>query len=681
MSTDRRELLELLDRLCESRLSPDEHARLEELASANDEALQLYLNYVTLHGTLHWDTAVSEDDVPGDVRPAESSGYVRPAARIRRWAVTVAACTALLVGAFALTGPHTGEELVDHNGDPEGTSGTLSDSTLGQGDETEQPPRVRLDPREDPPRQLADGGGRTSEGTGSAVPDAAATEDLVAFIDAQLAAAWDAEEIAPAPLADDAEWVRRASLDLAGRIPDVATVREFLDADDPYKREQYVARLLRGGDFAGHFTTVWANLLVGRGKSTAHERHGLEQFLLSQFRQNRPWNETVGELIAAEGSVDENGAAGFLLAHLNNEAVPATAITARLFLGEQVQCSQCHKHPWNDESQEQFWNLNAFFKQTKIQRRQETDPQTGRPRNVPVLVTKEIGGPSYYENRRGVMQVAYPKFGEETIAADASVNRRRELARLLASEDDYQLARAFVNRMWAHFFGFGFVNPVDDMGAHKAPTHPELLDRLSREFVRSGYDVGELVRWITSSRAYQLTSRRADGETADDPAVGDPPLFSRMYVKSLAPEQVFESVLVATNADRAGNRYGEERLRRREAWVQQFFDVLENEENGEVSLFDGTLPQALTMMNGPLVEAALSGEPGTVLHRVTTSSIPEAEKVRTLCLAALSREPTRRERNLFTRHVRQAESPAAKADALRDVFWAYLNSGEFVMNH
>jgi hypothetical protein len=149
----------------------------------------------------------------------------------------------------------------------------------------------------------------------------------------------------------------------------------------------------------------------------------------------------------------------------------------------------------------------------------------------------------------------------------------------------------------------------------------------------------------------------------------------------LAPEQVFESVLVATSADRAGNRYGPERTRRREAWVQQFFEVLENEENGELSRFDGTLPQALTMMNGPLVEAALSGEPGTLLHRVINSRGPDAEKVRTLCLAALCREPTERERNLFTRHVRQSGSEAAKADALRDVFWAYLNSSEFVMNH
>jgi hypothetical protein len=680
MSTSRRELLDLLDRLCEGRLSAEEHARLDRFVSSDDEALGLYVDYIALHGTLQWDTALGADTPVPAATPAAlaPSAPGRKSRRRRVW-VTAAACLVLAVGALALVVPPGGEQVADTPHAPGTEQDVPIDLDNGSSGQPQPLPNVQLDRRE----RAADPQSVATADAPPADPHEAVepTGDIVAYIDQQLAARWEDNDVAPSPRADDAEWVRRASLDLSGRIPDLDTVRSFLDADDPDKRQQYVARLLRGGEFAAHLTTVWANLLVGRSAAANHERRGLEEFLLTQFRQNRPWNETVGELIAAEGTVDENGAAGFLLAHLNNEAVPATAMTARLFLGEQVQCSQCHKHPWYEEQQETFWTLNAFFQQTHIERRIVGQSQDGQPRTVPALVTREEGGPTYYEDLRGVMQVAYPQYGDVEIEPDAGVNRRRELARLLAEEDGHQLARAFVNRMWAHFFGYGFVNPIDDMGPHQVATHPELLDRLAEEFVASGYNVAELVRWITSSQAYQLTSRVSASNTADNPDVGDPPLFSRVYVKPLAPEQLFDSVLVATAADRAGSRYESDAQAKRREWVQQFFEVVENEENGEETTFDGTVPQALAMMNGPLVDAALSGEPGTVLHSILTGRGSDADKVRNLCLSTLGREPTEQEQNLFTRHVRQAGARAAKLEAYRDVLWAYLNSSEFVVNH
>lgn len=681
MSASRQELLKLLDRLCEDRLRGEEHARLQDLVTTDDEALRLYLDYIALHGTLHWDTAVG-DDVPGPpptVAAALPSATVTKARRGRFWMMVASSAALALIASVVLTPPDDEPLAVNpaHPGSSDNSPVLVEDAPEGAGDTA--PPIVRLDARINATdsAELPVGSPRS----GISRPADARTSDIVEFIDEQLAQAWDASDVSPSPLADDGEWLRRASLDLAGRIPDLDSVHAFLDSRDPDKRKQFVKQMLQGGQFAENLTSQWANLLVGRKGTSDRQRRGLEEFLLSQFRQNRPWNETVEELIAAEGTVEENGAAGFLLAHLNNEAVPATAITARVFLGEQVQCTQCHKHPWNDEPQDQFWTLNAFFQQTDIERRSVTDSETGQEQRVPALVRREIGGPTYYEDLRGVMQVAYPQFAGESIDPDAAINRRRELARLLSEEEGHQLARAFVNRMWAHFFGYGFVNPVDDMGPHHPATHPELLDRLASEFARSGYDIAQLVTWITSSRAYQLTSRVTEANTIDDPAIGNPPLFSRLYIKPLAPEQLFDSVLVATTADQAGGRQQRHSPAERQKWVEQFFAVLENEENGELSTFDGTIPQALAMMNGPLVQAALSGEPGTLLHHVMNSRNSDADKIRDLCLAALGRAPTERERNLFSRHVRRAESHAAKTDAFRDVFWAYLNSTEFVVNH
>lgn len=669
MSPERRELLGLLDRLCENRLDQRERARLEDLAGSDETLLQLYLDYIVLHGTLHWDAAVSDQIPPAF--PVSKGPKNRWMQGHRSW-TTAAACLVLTIAGLAVLRWDGGEPNIETAEQEQTVPGVAAGSGSSDGLRVD-PPIVRLGPPESPARVVEHSAIENEPDT-----EPRWTSGVVDFIDEQLAAGWEESGVAPSPPAKDGEWLRRATLDLAGRIPDLDTVRAFVENQDADKREQYVARLLNGGEFAEHLTTVWANLLVGRARSATHEHHGLRRFLLAQFRQNRPWNEIVAELVSAEGSVEENGAAGFLLAHLNNEAVPATALTARLFLGEQVQCSQCHKHPWNEEPQEQFWTLNAFFQQTAIDRQIRTDPLTGEDKPVPVLITREVGGPTYYENLRGVMQVAYPVYAGEEIAADPSVNRRRELARLLSEEGGFQLARAFVNRTWAHFFGYGFVNPVDDMGPHHRASHPELLDRLANEFVESGYDIHELVRWITSSRAYRLTSQVSDGNASDDPEIGDPPLFSRMYAKPMAPEQLFDSVLIATYGGRRGSS---KLVEDRRSWVQQFFEVLENEENGEVSTFDGTVPQALAMMNGRLVQNALSGEPGTLLHRVVTDRSSPFEKVQELCLATLSREPSEKERNLFVRHIRQAATSAEKMEAFRDVLWAYLNSNEFVVNH
>jgi hypothetical protein len=439
-----------------------------------------------------------------------------------------------------------------------------------------------------------------------------------------------------------------------------------------------VDRLLDEPDFVRHFATVWTNLLVGRSTEREVHREALHRFLRHSFAANRPWSEVVRELVAAEGTPQENGASGFLLAHLNNEAVPATAITARLFLCTQVQCTQCHSHPWNDADQSQFWELNSFFKQTETVRRHVRDRLTGETVPTEALVSRPVGGPTFFENRQGVMQAAFPKFAGVSVEPDADLNRREVLAKLMTTGEKPQVAFAMVNRTWAHFFGRGFTNPVDDMGPHNPPTHPALLDRLAEEFVSSGYDVKQLVRWICNSEAYQLVSESAAGAVDVHPSE-----FSRMPVRAMTAEQVYDSLLVATRADLTAGGSWEDVIRQRQEWLQQFVVAFETEENDEQTHFSGTVPQALLLMNSELVDRALSVRNGTFFHEVLASGGSDVEKVQRLCLAALSREPLPRELAAARRLIRArvAQSPnrqAATAEALQDVFWAFLNSSEFV---
>lgn len=695
MTDANRELSDLLSALCDQRLTEADCARLEALVLADRSALRLYLQFVQLHGLLHWDAA------GGAVAAALTPEFaVRPAAlpatrgvARRRWSLTTAAAAvAALVGwlafspradvgrgAIAVAPPAA---PVDGGAESEPHAAAVSPG-----------PAVRLSP----PPVVADGSRVPSPIAphDDVPPDVMAetpnrsSESMVAVIDAALAQSWREHEVIPAREADDATWARRVHLDLVGRIPEADAVATFLADQRPDKRARLVDDLLASPEFARHYAVVWTNLLIGHTAPREVNRPALEKFLREQFHRNRPWSETVGQLVSAKGYEDENGASNFLLAHLNNEAVPATAVTARVLLCEQLQCTQCHNHPFVDWTQDRFWQLNAFFQQTEIVRHPQTDPQSGRKlRDRLELVSLQTGGPTFFEDRQSRMNAVYPQFEGVDVSAQPNVDRREELAKLLCEGDNPQVARAFVNRTWAKLFGYGFTTPLDDMGPHNQPVLPELLDDLSREFVRSGFDVKQLVRWICLSRPYQLSHEATATAAADAPDDGTPPLFSRAYVRPLTAEQLFDSLLTATQADRAGARYWDEVEARRREWLEQFYTALDNDENAEDDAYAGSIAQTLVLMNGDLIRKATAAAPGTVLQQILSRPISDDEKVRLLSLATLSRYPTPSELASLRRVLRQQvqsrprDVPAAVAEqeGFRDLMWAYLNSTEFRSN-
>jgi hypothetical protein len=530
-------------------------------------------------------------------------------------------------------------------------------------------------------RLLADEDKKSEEATvaaGTEVP-------LGEFIDQQIRQGWQDNEIEPSAAATDEEWVRRIYLDLLGRIPTMEEARKFLADESPRKRSVLTEELLEHEDYVRNFTTVWSNNCIGRGAPQRVSRTGMEKFFREAFARNRPWNEIVVDIVTASGHYEENGAVNYTLAQMQNadEGVQLTAMTARLFLGLQVQCTQCHNHPFNKWQQDQFWEYNSFFRQVgKIDHR-KLDPNTGRMvDDYSEVVWQEFSGPVYYEKRSGVMQVAYPRFEGLEVDPGVGVDRRVEFGKLITKSVDGappQIAQAMVNRTWSHFFGYGFTRPVDDMGPHNPASHPDLLDRLSREFVAANYDVKELIRWIVSSEAYALTSQFNDKNKIDDPGAGEVPLFSHMYLKSMQAEQMYDSLIVASNAHKSGQGGWGAQEEQRRRWMQQFVVAFENDENDESTTFNGTIPQALMMMNSELMEKACSVERGSFLFESMSSPGNEAQKIQELYLAALSRNPTKSEIGKVQKMLKSYGNQ--KLMGYQDLFWALLNSNEFVFIH
>ncbi|MAG94115.1 MAG: hypothetical protein CMJ48_10235 [Planctomycetaceae bacterium] len=505
---------------------------------------------------------------------------------------------------------------------------------------------------------------------------------LIAFINDQIRAGWEDSEFQPSPVAADAEWLRRVYLDIVGTIPSAPAVQKFLADKDKAKRSKVIDKLLDDEGYVRNFTTVWANLLIGQQTPRRVSRAGMQKFLREAFGRNRPWDKVVYDLVTAEGHFEENGAVNYMLASIpnNNDAgATATARTTRLFMGVQVQCTQCHNHPFNDWQMDQFWEFNSFFRQMRRIDHRKYDEKTGRMvDDFSEVVFQEFNGPVYYEKRDGSMQVAYPKYFKDPVDPGEGIHRRQELGKKMVDGENPYIAQAMVNRMWGHFLGYGFTKPVDDMGPHSPATHPELLNRLSAEFVKSGYDLKQLIRWICNSEAYNLTSMIAAKNVDDNPGAGESPMFTHLYIKHFTAEQLYNSLIVATSAHKSGRTNWDAAERQRQQWSGQFVTLFGTGENDLVTNYNGSIPQALVMMNGDLIQNATNGKGGSFLNSIVKSRDSDSEKIRKLYMATLSRLPSRVESRAAGKMLGAYPD---RGTAYQDLFWALLNSNEFVMNH
>ncbi|MCA9084450.1 MAG: DUF1553 domain-containing protein [Planctomycetaceae bacterium] len=750
---NRDEVVRLTSLLLESQLDDHGQKSLSNLLHAGDEYVELYASLMYVHGQLMWGAAWSVGDaVEGPeseieepiVRAADANP--NPVASRRRPVRTIAAALSLavvLIGSWALfssvthhgpaiiainNGGRLGTEpgaskpgtsdpthataVVATDGQPSGDRGrnssSNSDNTTSalvadsKSDTNTDPDSHELSPLRlnglKPEAMTSSEVAATSERDGSSVVasvsgdhslrDGFRDNEVVEKIDALLTASWNENGIQPSAMADDYEWVRRAYLTIVGRIPTVEEVQSFVGR--PRNRAALLDELVASDGAASYRAVIWSNLLVGRTEHPGVNRDSLFDFLLNEFRRNEPWMETVGRLITASGRNDQNGATNFLLAHLNNDATPATAVMARLFLGEQISCVQCHDHPFARElKQQEYWALNAFLKDTDRVSAPlaMTEGGNGLAGAAWKLVDRRREQRmTFYENRSGQQLAVLPAFDGHVIPEDSSAVRRQELARLLAADSRHRVARAMVNRTWARFFGYGFTNPVDDLGPHAVVSHPELLELLTEAFVKTGYDSRRLMLWIAHCDAWQKTSEVTTANASDEPEIGQVPQFSRVYVRRMTPEQVYESIRVAIRsvADQPVDDSAVASDHRR-AWVCQFAHSYDTDENDEAIDFDGTLAQAMVMMNDQEVDKGIRQATDALVKSGARALPAPAETLNRMAVALLSRQPTEGEERVFRSHYRRLSQQTSPQQAIpvvvEDMMWAYLNSSEFVLVH
>jgi hypothetical protein len=497
----------------------------------------------------------------------------------------------------------------------------------------------------------------------AAPPDPA---DLAARIDRRLGDLFKADKVTPAPAAADAEFLRRASLDLTGRIPRAADVRDFLDDTSADKRRRLIDALLDDPRFAAHFANVWRAELLPEAASNpqaAAFRAGFEAWLRQQFRAGVGYDRLVRELlmtpIAADGKEAEpvlrdperpNPLAFFAA----KDAAPANiaSAVARSFLGIRLECAQCHDHPFARWKRDHFWSQAAFFAGLRRKGNGLFAPLT-EAADRHELVPPGARKPRPAEFLDGA-----------AVQGQAGRAPRAALAEWVTSPDNPYFARAAANRVWGLLFGSGLVDPVDDFRDDNPASDPELLGLLTRAFVESRFDLPYLVRSICLSRAYQRTSARTHG--SQDATR----LPARMGVKALTGEQFFDSLALAT-----GYRDEQDKGAARRQFLSRF--AL----SGAANEPETSVHQALTLLNGRFVAWATDPEANPTLIAVTqTPGMSLAERIEALYLATLSRRPTAEEMGRLKRYVGKAEK-GREAERLADVFWTALNTAEFRLNH
>jgi hypothetical protein len=500
---------------------------------------------------------------------------------------------------------------------------------------------------------------------------------LAERIDHFLAERQERDKVTPAPLADDAEFVRRIYLDLIGRIPSVAEGRRFLKDQSSDKRVKLIEELLDSPGYITHMTHVWRALLLpesGNNYELLYLQPSFELWLRGKFEENVGYDKIVRELVTLPFGTGRDAMQAYQDMQNPNNATPVAfymaregkpenlaASTARLFLGARLECAQCHNHPFAKWTREQFWGLAAFYAGLQRPRGQGFYGPISE-----VLDRREMAIP-------GTERVVQANFLDGTEPKwKYKTGPRVTLADWMTSKDNPYFARAAANRMWAHFFGIGIVDPVDDFNDENKPSHAEILDDLARQFADHEFDLKFLIKAITLTKAYQLTS------AATDVSQDDVRQFSRMAVKGLTPEQLYDSIVQATGYrdPTPANQRLYDFQSPRAVFVSKFAAQEKRTE------YHTSIPQALALMNSQLMADVTSLNRSETLAAVTEAPfLDTAGKVEALFLASLSRKPRPEEAERLVKYVNDGGAAKNQKKALADVFWALLNSPEFILNH
>jgi hypothetical protein len=536
-----------------------------------------------------------------------------------------------------------------------------------------------------------------------------ASTTFVSKIDRNLQAAWKEEDIKPAPLSSDEEFLRRVYLDLTGRIPPSDEARSFLKSNDPNKRARLIEQLLNSDEYAEYFASQWTNLFLGHERTRYVDRNSFQDWFQKQFKQNIPWNKVASSLIDVSGSLGESPQLNWF-AKQKLDAANLADDTARFFLGVQLGCARCHNHPHDNWKLEDFYGLAAFydglerdklsftekmkFRSAKKEREEMKemfkgdakkmleDPKTrnevrARVKNTMeevrdiVRIVQDSDG-SIDAEIQGQNKTYPAKFLMEPAPAHLSERPLKQLAAWITSPENPYFAKAFVNRVWAMMMGKGFVNPVDDMSPANAAVLPELMDELSNEFIQRNYDVRWLLSTIANSRVYQLSSQSTEPD--------EDKLYESGKLQLLNADQLLNSMSAATSIEKTFKLKSRNEYEERKEMVYRYYVFLfQNDDNqGNQEEFQGTIPQALFLMNGKATNEAIRPLPSNTTTRILSKLDQPEARIEELFLGTLSRMPMPEEMAKFAVYVAEKNN---RAEAYEDVLWSLMNSHEFLFNH
>ncbi|MEZ5940544.1 MAG: DUF1549 domain-containing protein [Planctomycetaceae bacterium] len=489
----------------------------------------------------------------------------------------------------------------------------------------------------------------------------------VNYIDELVAAKHKKLRLHPSELCNDEEFLRRVYIDLVGLLPSEEEYTAFLADSTPDKRTRKIDELLGRKEFTELWVSKWAEWLMMRSDNNRVSEKGIVlyyQWLVDQIAANRPTDQMVRELLSSTGGTFSNPQTNFY--ETEQDQLKIAENVAQIFMGMRIQCAQCHNHPFDRWTQNDYYSFAAFFSQI--------GKKNGEDYREKIIFNR--GGGEVKHPVTG--QNAAPVFlGGGAPEIKSGQDRREVVANWLASNDNPFFAQNFANRIWAHFFGIGIIEPVDDVRVSNPPSNPELLEGLAQKYSEYGYDFRKIVRDICVSNTYQRSTRRNESNQTDDTN------FAHQNVRRIKAESMLDVISQVTNTkdDFAKLPVGARATQIADGRISNYFLTTFGRATRETACscevkMEPTLSQALHLLNGDTVNSKMQA--GGVVQAMQKEGLTPPQIVERLYVRCLSRKPT--EEELAALAPLYAEGADAN-QGLQDVYWALLNSREFLFNH
>ncbi|HVK12849.1 MAG TPA: DUF1553 domain-containing protein [Gemmataceae bacterium] len=496
----------------------------------------------------------------------------------------------------------------------------------------------------------------------------------VNYVDKHVFAKLKQMTILPSDVCTDAEYIRRAYLDLCGVLPTPDEALAFQKDPAPDKRAKLIDRLLDQPEYADFWALKWADVLRSNRKTIQVKGvHAFQLWLRDHMERNTPIDGLIRELLTANGSTFNNPPANYYRIAKDPQSLAET--TAQLFFGVRMQCAKCHNHPFESITQDDYYSTAAWF--ARVKTKKDVGGTPGKNAQDTSEIVFGIRDGEVTQPRSG--QVMAPKFLKGAAPTiPPGTDRRAVFADWLTKPENPFFAKSVVNRVWFHLTGKGIVDPVDDFRESNPPSNDELLDALAKDFAANKFDLRHLIRTIMTSRTYQLSAQ--PNETNKD----DTKYFSHAVTKLLSAEQLLDALCDVTAVPEkfAGLPLGTRAIQLPDGEVNHPFLKTFGQPARELACecereSDSNLAQALQLINGPTINDKLRN-PNNRLGKLLAEKKDERTILDALYLAALARPATDGERAPALSHVAKAQD---KRKAWEDVLWAILNTREFLFRH